>query len=99
MTGPNPDVKLLLRVLEQQQIPRVRDLLFNALEPTVESLYPEMRRVKSEIGGIAGLARPMVSGSGSSVFALCESREEAESAAAKIKERHPSWRAHAVQTV
>lgn len=98
LTGPHPDATLLFRALEQRKISPIRDLLFNALEPTVEQLYPEMRRVKTELEEIAGLSRSMVSGSGSSVFALCESREEAESAAAKVKERRPSWRVHAVRT-
>ena len=98
LTGPPPDATLLVRALEQRQISPIRGLLFNALEPTVETLYPEMRRVKSELE-VAGLSRPMVSGSGSTVFALCDSREQAESAAALITARHPAWRAHAAQTV
>ncbi len=99
LTGPNPDATLLIRALEQRKISMIRDLLFNALEPTVEALYPEMRRVKAELEEIAGLSRLMVSGSGSSVFALCGSREEAESAAEKIKGQRPSWQVHAVKTV
>ena len=98
LTGPPPDATLLFRALEQRKIPRIRGLLFNVLEPTVEALYPEIRRVKSDVEVITGLSKSMVSGSGSSIFALCESREEAESAAAKVKERHPSWRVHAVRT-
>ena len=98
LTPPRADATLLIRALEQRQIPRIRDLLFNALEPTVEALYPEMQRVKSDVETIAGLPKPMVSGSGSSVFALCESREEAESAAAKVKEQRPFWQVHAVKT-
>jgi 4-diphosphocytidyl-2-C-methyl-D-erythritol kinase len=98
LTPPHADATLLIRALEQRKISPIRDHLFNALEPTVEQLYPETRRVKAEIEEIAGLSRPMVSGSGSSVFALCESREEAESAAEKVKRRHPSWQVHAVRT-
>ena len=99
LTGLPPDATLLFRALEQREIPRIRGLLFNALEPTVEALYPEMRRVKSDVEIITGLPNSMVSGSGSSVFALCESKEEAESAAEKVRKRHPSWRVHAVKTV
>ncbi len=99
LTPPHADATLLIRALEQRRISPIRELLFNALEPTVEQLYPEMRRVKAEIEEIAGLSRPIVSGSGSSVFALCESREEAESAAAKMKKQRPSWQVHAVRTI
>jgi len=99
LTGPPPDATLLIRALEQRRISPIRDLLFNALEPTVEALYPEMRRVKSDVETIAGCPKPVVSGSGSSVFALCESREEAESAAEKVRRRRPSWQVHAVRTI
>ena len=98
LTGPPPDAKLLLRALERQQISQLRGLLFNALEPTIETLYPEIRQVKSDIAAVSGLPKPTVSGSGSSVFALCESQEEAESAAEKIRKERPSWKAWAVST-
>lgn len=99
LTPPRADATLLIRALEQRQISQIGDLLFNALEPTVETLYPEMRRVKAELEEITGLSHPMVSGSGSSVFALCDSREQAESAAEKMKKQRSSWQIHAVQTI
>ena len=99
LTGLRADATLLSRALERQQISEVRGLLFNALEPTVEALYPDMQRVKSDLQTATGLSRPMISGSGSSIFALCESQEEAESAAEKMRERRPSWQVHAVKTV
>ena len=98
LTGPAPDVAPLLHELQAQKISKIRELLFNVLEPAVETLYPEIRRVKGELEQ-AGVARPMVSGSGSTVFALCDSQDEAESAAQRIKARHPAWRVHAARTI
>lgn len=88
----------LLQALRNGTVSSLRELLYNALEPVVEGLYPQIRRVKSEVEA-AGLEKPLLSGSGSSVFALCESREEAESAAEKVKKRRPSWQVHAVRTI
>lgn len=99
LTGSTPDATLLFQALEQPQISKLRGLLFNSLEPAVESLYPAIRRVKADIEQVAGLSHPMVSGSGSSVFALCDSKEEAESAAEKLRKQRPTWQVHAVQTV
>ena len=98
LTGPPPDATLLLRALERGQIHRIRPLLFNALEPAVEVLYPAIRRVKSDLEEITGLPKPRVSGSGSSVFAVCESKEGAESAAEKIRRQRPSWQVYVVST-
>ena len=92
LTGPGPDATLLLRVLKEGPLSSVRDHLFNALEPTVERLYPGIREVKSAIETVGGLAHPRVSGSGSTVFAVAGSREEAEAAAEKIRRARPGWR-------
>ncbi len=94
----SPDVQPLLQALRNGDVSSARELLYNALEPAVEKLYPRICRVKSEMEA-AGLRKPMVSGSGSTVFALCESREEAETAAEKVKRRQPSWRVHAARTI
>ena len=99
LTPSRPDATLLLRALERREIPRIRELLFNTLEPAVEELYPAMRRVKSNLEAITGLSGARISGSGSSVFMLCESREEAEQAVQEMRRRHPSWQVRAVKTV
>lgn len=91
LTPQRPDVTLLLRALDGNEIRRVRDLLFNALEPTVEALYPAIRGVKAALRG-AGAVCPCVSGSGSTVFALCDSRGEAERLLETVRRAGPSWR-------
>lgn len=95
--GGNPEVAPILQALANGQAPQIRSFLYNALEPMVERLYPEIKWVKSEIE-TTGLEKPMVSGSGSTVFALCKSKEEAESAAKKLRSQQPAWRVWAVST-
>lgn len=81
----------LLQALRNGTVSSARELLYNALEPVVEGLYPRIRRVKSEMEA-AGLEKPMVSGSGSTVFALCDSKDQARSAGEAIRKRNPAWR-------
>lgn len=98
LTAPGPDVKLTLCALRQENTAQVRDLLFNALEPTVERLYPAIRHVKTAIEMHGGLKRPLVSGSGSTVMALCSDQAEAETAAKQVAREFPSWRVFVSQT-
>lgn len=91
LTHRGPDVRLLIRALRDSDVPKIVDLLFNALEPTVEKLYPALQEVKAIFKEQAGLARPMVSGSGSTVMALCASRAEAEEAAQLLHREKPNW--------
>ena len=97
LTHPKPDVRLLIRALRDNHVPGMSDLLFNALEPTVEVLYPALRHVKATLRRV-GLTRPMVSGSGSTVMALCASKEEAAAAAQILGEQEPGWRLMVVGT-
>ncbi|MBI3312425.1 MAG: 4-(cytidine 5'-diphospho)-2-C-methyl-D-erythritol kinase [Candidatus Omnitrophica bacterium] len=94
----HPDPDSFLRVLAEGQPSRIRPILYNALEPTVEKLYPQIRRVKSEMEA-AGLEKPMVSGSGSTVFALCGSEAQARWARDALKAKHPTWKMNVVCTV
>ena len=98
LTPPQPDVKLLFRALKDQHVTRVSELLFNALEPTVEALYPVIRRVKATLETLRVRSRPCVSGSGSTVFALMASREEASAMADTLLSREPRWRVFVAST-
>ena len=98
LTGSGPDVTLLLRALKDNQSFRVREFLFNALEPTVEALYPAIRDVKAVVQMPGGLVRPCVSGSGSTVFAVCDSEAQGRAAADQIHRQEPGWRVAVVAT-
>lgn len=96
--GQNPDIAPILQTLSSGQTSQVRSFLYNALEPTVERLYPAIRQVKEAMGREGGLAHPMVSGSGSTVFALCDSEAQARSAGEMIQRRNPVWRVNVAAT-
>lgn len=98
LTAPGPDVTLLLRALDERSPSTVRQLLYNALEPTVVALYPAIRDVKDLMRQIGGLVRPCISGSGSTVFAVCDSEAQARSAAERIRQARPAWRVNVAQT-
>lgn len=92
LTPPGPDVRLLTDALrEKTQVREINDLLFNSLEPTVEALFPAIRHVKATMHSQGGLVRPMVSGSGSTVMALCASEEEARVALGALQSRAEDW--------
>jgi len=98
LTSKNPGVTLLFSALKEQDIGKVRTTLFNGLEPTVEALYPVIREVKAAIEKHGRLKRPCVSGSGSTVFAVCSSAQEAQKACEALKRVAPDWRIRVAQT-
>jgi 4-diphosphocytidyl-2-C-methyl-D-erythritol kinase len=91
LTAPAPDARLLFCALKEKRLSQARDHLFNALEPTVEALYPAIGDVKSAVEREGGLPHPLVSGSGSTVFALGKSRQECLAAARKLGPRACEW--------
>ena len=99
LTPPAPDVMLLLRALDERSPSQVREFLFNALEPTVEALYPELRDVKDVMRKTGGLLSPCISGSGSTVFAVCDSEAQARSAGERIRRERPGWRLTVARTI
>ncbi len=98
LTSKKPGATLLFSALKEQDIGKVRTTLFNGLEPTVEALYPVIRDVKAAIEKHGGLERPCVSGSGSTVFAVCSSAQEAQKACEALKRVAPDWRIRVAQT-
>lgn len=90
LTAPRADVTLICRALKENQVRQVEELLFNALEPAVETLYPVVRDVKATIQRVTH-SRPLVSGSGSTVLALCATEQEAQAVAQRLRERETGW--------
>lgn len=78
--GPR-GVEQLLAALEAGDLKRVGELMRNDLEPPVAQLHPEITAVRRQLLE-AGALGAMMTGSGSAVFGLAESREAAERLAA-----------------
>ena len=74
----------------EQFIQQVASLLFNNLAPAAKSLKPQVAEVEEWLKAQTGVLGAQVSGSGSSSFALCESRDAAEAIAAAAQAK--GWR-------
>ena len=74
----------------KQLIQQVAKLLFNNLAPAAKSLKPQVAEVEEWLKAQPGVLAAQVSGSGSSSFALCESRDAADAIAAAAQAK--GWR-------
>lgn len=77
-------------VSDNQLIQQVAKLLFNNLAPAAKSLKPQVAEVEEWLKAQSGVLGAQVSGSGSSSFALCESRDAADAIAATAQAK--GWR-------
>ena len=75
---------------DEQLIQQVASLLFNNLAPAAKSLKPQVAEVEKWLKAQHGVLGAQVSGSGSSSFALCESRDAADAIAAAAQAK--GWR-------
>ena len=83
---PAPDNAAASKLFIQQ----VASLLFNNLAPAAKSLKPQVAEVEEWLKAQPGVLGAQVSGSGSSSFALCESRDAANAIAAAAQAK--GWR-------
>lgn len=74
----------------KQFIQQVASLLFNNLAPAAKLLKPQVAEVEEWLKAQPGVLGAQVSGSGSSSFALCESRDAADAIAAAAQAK--GWR-------
>lgn len=77
--------RLIRYIREGQPFPQWQHLLFNRLEEAVLPYVCSVRNVKEDFS--AAGAAPLMSGSGSTVFALTPSREQAHDLAGRIKQK------------
>ncbi len=68
----------------------------NDLEAPAIALQPVIGELLAALAALPGVQLARMSGSGASAFALLESREAAEAAAAALAKAHPGWRVQAV---
>lgn len=92
-TGPL-DVAAILEALEQRaDVPYL-----NALQPEVVARHPAILRALHALSDV-GLRSPLMSGSGSTCFALAQTDVEAQAAAERLAETHPDWWVTACHTL
>lgn len=91
---PELDVEGLLAALtDRRTVP-----YFNALEAPVAARHAPVRAALEALSG-AGLHSPLMSGSGSTCFALAASDDQAHGAAARLRAAHPGWWVVATRTL
>lgn len=69
----------------------------NSLQYEVVSRHPAIAQALDSLAQ-QGLCSPLMSGSGSTCFALAKDQATAEAAAQQLKQQHPTWWCAAVQT-
>lgn len=80
----------LVDAISHQDTPKIAKLMSNDLEKVVLPEYPQVAGLKSAFTA-AGVLGTMMSGSGPTVFALCESEERASAVSQQVKTQiaHP----------
>ena len=71
---------------------------FNALQPGVLKAHPDIEAVLSALSE-AGLRGALLSGSGSTCFAVARDKSEATKVAASLSTEHPHWWVQAAETL
>ncbi|WP_135229258.1 4-(cytidine 5'-diphospho)-2-C-methyl-D-erythritol kinase [Deinococcus fonticola] len=88
------EVGAILAALEQRaDVPYL-----NALQPEVVARHPAIIRALHALSDV-GLRSPLMSGSGSTCFALAQTDVEAQAAAERLSETHPGWWVAACHTL
>ncbi|ADV66701.1 4-(cytidine 5'-diphospho)-2-C-methyl-D-erythritol kinase [Deinococcus maricopensis] len=71
----------------------------NALQGPVVARHAPIAAALATLAGTAGLHSPLMSGSGSTCFALARTAEAAHAAAAQVRAAHPAWWVRAAHTL
>lgn len=95
LTGKNKDVKIPLRALETKDISQIEKKLYNGLEKAAFDKIPLIKKIKRTLK-TAGCKAVLMSGSGTTVFALVLTRKEAMEAKKRL--RLFKWRMEVVRS-
>ena len=86
---PAPSSRLLLTMLESKDAPArlIADQLANNLSKAACSLLPELATLTHEVAAQKGVYSALITGSGSTVFGVCESADAAITVAARFVQK------------
>lgn len=76
----------MVKAIANKNIKEIGERLYNDLEKIVLPAYPEVLKLREVFANLEGVLGTMMSGSGPTVFALCESQEQAEQVKLQIQE-------------
>ena len=77
LTGPRPDVKMIIHAIRKDDLEGIKNSLHNSLEPVVAKKVTDISRVKDFFKKM-GFDAVKVTGSGPTIFVLADDRKEAE---------------------
>ncbi len=98
LTMPCRNVKILTSELLKKGKAVDPQYFFNSLEAVTGKLYPAVNQIKDSLCRL-GLSRVMMSGSGPTVFALCDCRLQAQSLSSRLRKQHRTWQIFVASTV
>ncbi|MFH1096074.1 MAG: 4-(cytidine 5'-diphospho)-2-C-methyl-D-erythritol kinase [Candidatus Desantisbacteria bacterium] len=87
LTNEAKTVKIISSGIKNNDITTICEGLYNGLEAVTLNHYPQISVIKNELKN-AGCLAALMSGSGSCVFGITGTKEEAENVVCKLKGRH-----------
>lgn len=83
--GKRPDVPRMIKALEEGNYKIMKKNMINVLETFTLTRYPSVMYTKNKVENLLGRGSALMSGSGPTIFALCRTRRDAQSACEELK--------------
>jgi len=96
LTNPQNNISILKKFLSESQVGKLGKCLYNDLEPIVIQRYPEIQAIKEDLFNL-GAKGSLLSGSGSTVFAIFDNPNCAKSAYTNLNKGN--WEVFLTETV
>ncbi len=80
----------MVKAIQKKDALLIAQELHNDLERVVLPTYPQVLQLREVLASEKGVLAAMMSGSGPSVFALCESQQQAEQVMLQVREKIPN---------
>jgi len=96
LTNPQNNISILKKFLSESQVGKLGECLYNDLEPIVIQRYPEIQAIKEDLFNL-GAKGSLLSGSGSTVFAIFDNPNCAKSAYTNLNKGN--WEVFLTETV
>lgn len=83
--GRRPDLEQMIWALSRQRYKIIKKNMVNVLENFTLTRYPSVMYTKNKVETLIGRGSALMSGSGPTIFALCRTRKDAQSACEELK--------------
>ncbi|MBW4668021.1 MAG: 4-(cytidine 5'-diphospho)-2-C-methyl-D-erythritol kinase [Cyanomargarita calcarea GSE-NOS-MK-12-04C] len=79
----------IVKAILHKDVKAIASKMYNDLEKVVLPEYPQVLQLREMFAGLDGVLGTMMSGSGPSVFAICENKEQAEAVKLRVRTAIP----------